>query len=350
LEGHEKYMRRCIDLAEKGLGSTAPNPMVGCVIVCEDRIIGEGYHNFFGGPHAEVMAINGISNPSILKNSVLYVNLEPCSHYGKTPPCTNLIVEKKVPVVITGTLDPNPIVSGMGINWLKGNGIYVVTDILKEECLHLNRRFFTFYMKKRPYIILKWAQTKDSFIDLERNENAKRKINWITDEACRRLVHKWRAEEQAILVGSRTVIKDNPQLTTRNWPGKDPLRIVIDREARLSGDLHIMDGSAETIVFTHIPRSDKNNLKFILLEKNKDPIPAVLDFLYTINVQSLIVEGGKILIDEFLKHDVWDEARIFTGNNTFGKGVPAPVISSEPVEEFEFSESLLKIYRNKDSY
>jgi diaminohydroxyphosphoribosylaminopyrimidine deaminase/5-amino-6-(5-phosphoribosylamino)uracil reductase len=349
-EVHEKYMRRCLELALKGVGRTAPNPMVGCVIVHRDRIIGEGFHRMYGGPHAEVMAINSISEMTLLTDSVLYVNLEPCSHFGKTPPCTGLICEKGIPVVVSGTLDPNPIVSGKGIQFLKEKGMNVVTDILKEDCVNLNRRFFTFHMKKRPFIILKWAQTKDCFIDVDRQEHRTGRITWITDEASRRLVHKWRAEEQAILVGSRTVMMDNPRLTTRNWPGKNPLRLVIDREGSLSGDLQILDGSVETIVFTCKPKKDRTNLKYFLLDRNKNSISTVIEFLYTNNIQSLIVEGGKTLIDEFIRQETWDEARVFTGNVAFGKGIPAPVILSEPAEQFEFAESLLKIYKNSESY
>jgi diaminohydroxyphosphoribosylaminopyrimidine deaminase/5-amino-6-(5-phosphoribosylamino)uracil reductase len=346
---HEKYMRRCLELAAKGLGSTAPNPMVGCVIVHKDRIIGEGFHRIYGGPHAEVIAINSVLDITLLTDSVLYVNLEPCSHFGKTPPCTGLICEKNIPAVISGTLDPNPIVSGKGIQFLKEKGMNVVTDILKAECINLNKRFFTFHMKKRPFIILKWAQTKDCFIDVDRQEHGTKRITWITDEASRRLVHKWRAEEQAILVGSRTVMMDNPRLTTRNWPGKNPLRLVIDREGSLSGNLKILDGSVETVIFTYKPKRDQTNLKYFLLDRNKDSISTVLEFLYTNNIQSLIIEGGKMLIDEFLRQEIWDEARVFTGNVTFSKGIPAPVLLSEPVEQFEFAESLLKIYKNSDS-
>lgn len=343
-------MSRCLTLAAKGLGSTAPNPMVGCVIVYGNRIIGEGYHANFGGPHAEVMAIKSVSDHSLLGKSTLYVNLEPCSHYGKTPPCTKLIIEKKIPAVIIGTVDPNPVVSGNGIQALKREGINVITDILKVDCLHLNRRFFTFFLKKRPYIILKWAQTKDGFIDVDRKENEIATITWITNEACRRLVHKWRAEEQAILVGSGTVIRDNPRLTVRNWPGKNPLRLVIDRGGKLSGDLHILDGSTETIVFTHVPSSNKSGLKYILLDKEKNILQAVLDYLHTINVQSVMVEGGKILIDEFLRQDTWDEARVFTGDKTFGRGVPAPEIRSEPLEVNAFAGNIIRIYKNKESW
>jgi diaminohydroxyphosphoribosylaminopyrimidine deaminase/5-amino-6-(5-phosphoribosylamino)uracil reductase len=348
-EGHEKYMSRCLTLALKGLGNTAPNPMVGCVIVYENRIIGEGYHANFGGPHAEVIAIKSVSNHSLLGKSTLYVNLEPCTHYGKTPPCTRLIIEKKIPVVITGTLDPNPLVSGKGIQALKREGVNVITDILKEDCLHLNRRFFTFFLKKRPYIILKWAQTKDGFIDVDRKEDKPAAITWITNEACRRLVHKWRAEEQAILVGSGTIIRDNPKLTVRTWPGRNPLRLVIDREGKLSGDIHLLDSSSETVVFTNVPLSNKSGLKYILLDKEKSIIQSVLDFLHSINVQSVMVEGGKILIDEFLRQDSWDEARVFTGDKIFGMGVPAPEIRSQPLEVSDFAGNILRIYKNKES-
>jgi diaminohydroxyphosphoribosylaminopyrimidine deaminase / 5-amino-6-(5-phosphoribosylamino)uracil reductase len=346
---NEKYMRRCLALAARGLGSTAPNPMVGCVIMYENKIIGEGYHGYFGGPHAEVMAVKSVSNHSLLRRSTLYVNLEPCSHYGKTPPCTNLIIEKKIPAVIIGTVDPNPVVCGNGIQALKREGIDVITDTLKEECIDLNKRYFTFLNKKRPYIILKWAQTKDGFIDAERKENERGKITWITNEACRRLVHKWRAEEQAILVGSGTAIKDNPRLTVRYWQGKNPLRLVIDRQGRLSANLHILDGSAGTIVFTNVPSGNSHGLTYILLDKEKNVLQTVLDFLYTSNIQSVIVEGGKILIDEFLRHDVWDEARIFTGNSIFEKGVAAPEIRTEPVEVIDFAGNILRIYKNKES-
>jgi diaminohydroxyphosphoribosylaminopyrimidine deaminase/5-amino-6-(5-phosphoribosylamino)uracil reductase len=348
--GHEKYMRRCLELASKGLGSTAPNPMVGCVIVHKERVIGEGFHSVYGGPHAEVMAIKSVSDPSLLSDSILYVNLEPCSHFGKTPPCTSLIIDNNIPVVVIGTPDPNPIVNGNGIQSLKAKGINVMTDVLKTECIDLNKRFFTYHKKKRPYVILKWAQTKDGFIDIDRENHKTGRITWITDEACRRLVHKWRAEEQAILVGSRTVVMDNPQLTTRFWPGKNPLRLVIDREGNLSGNLNILDGSAETVVFTYKPGGDRPNLKYYLLDRKKDVISSVIKFLYVSHIQSLIVEGGRILIEEFLRQEIWDEARAFTGNISFGKGVPAPVIYSEPVEQFEFAESLLKIYKKSGSY
>jgi len=347
---HEMFMNRCLELARKGLGDTAPNPMVGCVIVYQDRIIGEGYHRSFGGPHAEVNAIQSVKNPDKLKDSILYVNLEPCPHFGKTPPCTRLIMDAEIPKIVIGVTDPNSVVAGEGIRQLSGNGREVIKDVLKEESIKLNRRFFTFHLKKRPYIILKWAQTIDGFIDIFRSDHEKNKINWITDKTSRILVHKWRAEEQAILIGSVTAITDNPRLTTRVWPGKNAVRLVIDREGRLPEHLHILDGLVETLVFTHVRKQNKTNLKYVKLDQKKDVMPALFEYLYSINIQSVMVEGGKLLLETFLKHGLWDEARIFTGNKTFGKGIPAPVISAGPEYQFKFSGSDVKIYKHPESF
>jgi diaminohydroxyphosphoribosylaminopyrimidine deaminase/5-amino-6-(5-phosphoribosylamino)uracil reductase len=344
------FMNRCLELARKGLGHTAPNPMVGCVIVHQDHIIGEGYHRSFGGPHAEVNAIQSVKDPVKLKDSILYVNLEPCSHFGKTPPCTRLIMDAEIPKIVIGVTDPNSVVAGEGIRQLDGNGREVIKDVLKEESIKLNRRFFTFHLKKRPYIILKWAQTIDSFIDVFRGDDERNKINWITDETSRILVHKWRAEEQAILIGSVTAVTDNPRLTARVWPGKNPVRLVIDREGRLPGHLHILDGSVETLVFTRVKKQDKTNLKYVTLDQKKDVIPALLEYLYSINIQSVMVEGGKLLLDTFINVGLWDEARIFTGNKTFGRGIPAPIISTGPEQQFKFSESDVTIYKNPESF
>lgn len=340
-------MRRCLELASRGLGSVAPNPMVGSVVVYKGRIIGEGFHRQFGGPHAEVMAIQSVQDQSLLADSVLYVNLEPCSHYGKTPPCTELIASRYIPFIVTGTADPNPLVSGKGIQFLREQGMKVVTDILKAECEHLNRRFFTFHIRKRPYIILKWAQTSDGFMDVDKKEKRTKGITWITDEVSRRMVHKWRTEEQSILVGSGTVIADNPRLTARNWPGGSPVRLVIDREGKLSGDLHILDGTVKTFIFTYSAAKTQDNVTYVQPDRNKDMVMALLEFLLTKNIQSVMVEGGKILLDEFIRQGCWDEARVFTGNCSFGKGVPAPAINMEAIEQLRFSDSILKIFRNE---
>lgn len=343
-------MNRCLELARKGLGHTAPNPMVGCVIIHQDRIIAEGYHRYFGGPHAEVNAIRSIRDTSILKDSTLYVNLEPCSHFGKTPPCTKLIMDTEIQQIVIGVSDPNSIVSVEGIRQLSDKGRNVITDILKDDCIHLNKRFFTFHSKKRPYIILKWAQTSDGFIDKIRDNHEKTHINWITDEPSRTLVHKWRAEEQAIIVGSRTAMLDNPRLNTRDWPGKNPLRLVIDRRNSLPDNLHILDGSVETVVFTNVTKPAGNNLKYVVPDQHSDVISSLLEYLYENNIQSLLVEGGKLLLDVFLQRGIWDEARIFIGNKTFVRGIPAPFIPAEPDNQFEFSDSIIKIYRHPDSY
>jgi len=349
--GHyEKYMNRCLELARRGQGHTAPNPMVGCVIVHQDCIIGEGYHSFFGGPHAEVNAIKLVKDAGNLKDSTLYVNLEPCTHFGKTPPCTRLIIDTGIPKIVIGVTDPNSAVSGEGIKQLSDSGCEVITDCLRDESIDLNRRFFTFHLKKRPYIILKWAQTRDGFIDKLRRDQENDKINWITDETSRTLVHKWRAEEQAILIGSVTAIKDNPRLTTRAWPGDNPLRLVIDRKGKLPEHLHILDGSVRTVVFTNVMKPQRTNLQYVELNQNEEVIPAILKYLYNNDIQSLMVEGGKLLINEFLIHRLWDEARIFTGNKTFGQGIPAPVISAVPDHQIKFSESDVKIYRHPESF
>jgi diaminohydroxyphosphoribosylaminopyrimidine deaminase/5-amino-6-(5-phosphoribosylamino)uracil reductase len=343
-------MNRCLELARKGLGYTAPNPLVGCVIIHQDRIIGEGYHMCFGGHHAEVNAIRSVQDPSILKDSTLYVNLEPCSHFGKTPPCTGKITDAGIQNVVVGVNDPNSVVSGEGIRQLLEKGRNVITGVLKDDCVHLNKRFFTYHLKKRPYIILKWARTRDGFIDKIRDDHDKAGINWITDEASRVLVHKWRAEEQAIMVGSGTAIMDNPRLNTRYWPGKSPLRLMIDRRNSLPGHLHILDGSVETVVFTNVMKQDRNNLTYAVLDEHADVISALLEYLYKRDIQSLLVEGGKLLIDEFLKRGIWDEARVLIGNKEFIKGVPAPSMAAEPDSQFEFSNSTIKIYRHPDSF
>ena len=334
----------------KGLGQTAPNPMVGCVILFQDRIVGEGYHRYYGGHHAEMNAIQSVQDNSILRDSTLYVNLEPCSHFGKTPPCTRLILDTGIKQIIIGTTDPNSLVSGEGIRQLVDNGRDVITGILKNDCIHLNKRFFTYHLKKRPYIILKWAQTTDGFIDKIRENRRDTRINWITDEVSRVLVHKWRSEEQAIMVGSRTAILDNPHLDTRYWQGKSPLRLVIDRNNSLPRNLNILDGSVETVVFTNSKKQGDKNLTYVVPDQEADVISYLLKYLYERGIQSLLVEGGKMLLDEFLKRKTWDEARVLVGNKTFGNGIPAPVIPSKPTCQFEFSASTVKIYRHRDSF
>ena len=328
----EKYMQRCIDLAKQGMGNAAPNPMVGSVIVYNNKIIGEGYHKVCGQPHAEVNAINSVKEKDVLKKATIYVNLEPCSHFGKTPPCANLITSLGIPNVIIGSVDTAAHVSGKGIEILKKGGCNVTSGVLEKECRELNKRFFTFHEKKRPYIILKWAQTKDGFIDVKRDKDSIAEPTWITNEYAKTLVHKWRAEEQAILVGTNTALNDNPSLTTRNWKGKNPIRIVFDRNLTLPPNLNIFNSSAETIVIAD-KRAKYQKVKYLNKRIGIDFVDYENDFytqLFKIfinkEIQSVIIEGGEKVLNSFITNDFWDEARVFYGEKEFKEGVGAPKI------------------------
>ena len=350
MDYNEKYMKRCLELAKQGLGNVAPNPMVGCVIVYDDRIIGEGYHIKCGEAHAEVNAINSVKDISLLTSSTLYVNLEPCSHTGKTPPCTDLIIKNNIPHVVTGSKDTNTDVAGRGADKLRAAGIDVTEGIMDKENRELNRRFFTYHEKERPYIILKWAQTIDGFIDAERSADESAEPLWITNDLCRTVVHKWRSEEQAIMVGTNTAEKDDPQLNVRNWSGNDPLRLVLDRTLRLPEGLKLFDKSIPTIVFTEKKKKNEENLEYIRVDFNKDVIKEVLDELYKRQQQSVIVEGGTILMQSFIDNGLWDEIRLFIGNRFFGKGVRAPEFSADLVSEDELDGSKLFVFRNNDRF
>lgn len=340
----EIYIARCVELAGLGLGNVQPNPMVGCVIVHNNKIIGEGYHQKYGEAHAEVNAIYSVKNTSLLKDSTIYVNLEPCAHYGKTPPCAELIVEKKIHKVVIGTVDPHVKVAGKGVEILKKGGCDVITGVLENECKELNKRFFTFYEEQRPYIILKWAQTIDGFIDVIRKPKQENRPTWITDETCRTLVHKWRAEEQAIIVGTNTAEKDNPKLNVRNWKGNDPLRLVIDKEIRLNKDLSLFDHSIPTIIFTSKTVAPANNLEYCKIDFNSDIIPQILQELHNRNIQSLIVEGGAQLLNSFILADIWDEARVFEGEINFTDGIKAPAIKGNLISKDKIGNSSLFVY------
>ena len=340
-----KYMQRCLELAGKGLGHVAPNPMVGCVIVAGGKIIGEGYHREFGTAHAEVNAIASVDDVNLLKKASLYVNLEPCSHHGKTPPCSTLIREHHIPEVIMGSIDPNALVAGKGRQDLEAHGVKVRSGILEEECRELNRRFFTFHEKKRPYVILKWAQTGDGFIDILRSEEDPGGIHWITDNQARQWVHKWRSEEQSILVGTNTAAIDDPELTVRDWQGKNPLRLVVDMKGRLPRDLRLFDGSTPTLVFAGKKKKNLHNVEFVQIPDKGKVIPALLKHLYSIDIQSIIVEGGAALLGSFIENATWDEARVFTSRSAFGKGLKAPVIDQNPCREIPIPCGTLKIYR-----
>jgi len=311
---HDTYIKRCIELAKNGLGTTYPNPLVGSVIVYNNEIIGEGWHRKSGEPHAEVNAINSVKDKSLLSKSTIYVSLEPCSHFGKTPPCCDLIITNKIPNIVIGTIDPFAKVAGTGIKKLIEAGKNVTVGILEDECNELNKRFFTFHNKKRPYVILKWAESQDGFIAPLTKE--KKEPVWITNEFSRQLVHKWRSEEQAILVGTNTVIEDNPSLTTRDWSGNHPIRIVLDQNNRISKESHIFDNQVKSITLT------KENIIF-----NNNIALEITDFLFNEGIQSVIIEGGRQTLQTFIDANIWDEARVFRGEIYFKSGTKAPTIS-----------------------
>jgi diaminohydroxyphosphoribosylaminopyrimidine deaminase/5-amino-6-(5-phosphoribosylamino)uracil reductase len=340
----KKYMQRCLDLAKLGLGTAAPNPMVGSVIVCGGKIIGEGYHQKCGEAHAEVNAINSVKNPELLEKATLYVNLEPCAHHGRTPPCSDLIVSKKIPRVVIGCVDSFAKVSGKGIEKLKKGGCDVTVGVLEKESLELNRRFFTFHEQKRPYVILKWAETKDGFIDKKRTSDETVEQNWITNQISKQLVHKWRTEESAFMIGRKTAKKDNPQLTVREWTGRNPVRVVLDRNLKLAPGLKIFDNKAETLIFNSVKNEQTGNLNFIKIDFDGDVLHSVLGKLYELEIQSLVVEGGEKLLTSFIKSGLWDEARVFVGNKYFKEGVKAPGFNDTPVEEVHLGDTVLFYY------
>ena len=332
---HEKYIKRCIELAKNGLGTTYPNPLVGSVIVYNDQIIGEGWHQKAGCPHAEVHAIQSVKDKSLLSKATIYVSLEPCSHFGKTPPCSDLIIANKIPNVVIGTIDPFAKVAGTGIKKLIEAGANVTVGILEDECYELNKRFFTFHTKKRPYIILKWAESIDGFIaPITREEQ---KPVWITSELSRQLVHKWRSEELAILVGTYTVLEDNPTLTTRNWYGNNPIRIVLDQNNKISKESHIFDSQAKTISIS------KNEMPF-----DENLAANIASFLFEQNIQSVLIEGGTKTLQTFIDSNLWDEARVFKGAISFNKGIKAPEFNFASSSKTQLTEDELVTFRNHD--
>lgn len=318
---HEQYMMRCLELAIKGSGRVAPNPMVGAIIVHEGRIIGEGYHEIFGGPHAEVNAINSVcpSNLELLVSSTMYVSLEPCAHFGKTPPCADLIVKNNIPRVVIGCRDPFAAVNGSGIRKLRDAGVEVVENILESKCLHLNRRFICYHRNQRPYIILKWAESADGFIG-KKNERIS-----ISGDLAQRKVHKFRSEEAAILVGTNTALVDDPELTVRHWEGKNPVRILIDKELKISADANILNDKAPTIIFNYIKQEEKGNLSYYKTAPDADLLAVLLNVLHQRGLNSLMVEGGANLINQFLKRDLYDEVvKIVSFRKYIGEGVVSP--------------------------
>lgn len=350
---HEKYISRCIQLAQNGLGNTYPNPLVGSVLVVEDKIIGEGWHQKSGGPHAEVNAINSVKDPAFLNKATIYVSLEPCSHYGKTPPCSDLIIHRGIKKVVIGTVDPFEKVAGKGIKKLLEAGCEVKVGFLETQCRILNKRFFTFLQKKRPYIILKWAQTADGFI--APNDRKNRAPVWITNKYTNLSVHKWRSEEQAILIGTNTAVADNPQLTTRNWSGSNPTRIVIDQNLRIPKDSAVFDGNGRTMVICGdgAPEEKQLQLDTISYERidfSSEIAGEICKVLYKHNIQSLIIEGGTTTLETFLNSGLWDEARVFTGSVNFTSGIKAPLLKAHPKYETTNTGDRLNIYMNDYNY
>ena len=343
----EKYIKRCIELAKNGLGTTYPNPLVGCVIVYENEIIGEGWHKKSGASHAEVIAIESVQNKELLSSSTLYVSLEPCSHYGKTPPCADLILKYKIPNVVIGTVDPNSKVAGKGIQKLKDSGVNVTFGILEKEGNELNKRFFTFHRKNRPYIILKWAESADGFIS-PKNKTEQKPV-WISNEYSRQLVHKWRSEEQAILVGTNTVIDDNPRLDVRDWSGNNPVRIVLDKNNRIPNDSHVYDNQIKTIILCQsITSINSENTIFERIDFDKNIARQIIEVLYKHKIQSLIIEGGRQTLQTFIDENLWDEARIFVGNESFENGTKAPIVVMKNIEKHTIENDELIILSNHD--
>ena len=331
------FMQRALELAERGKGQVRPNPLVGCVIVHEGKIIGEGYHEQYGGPHAEVNAIASVNDPQLLTEATAYVSLEPCSHWGKTPPCANLLVEKGIKSVVVATLDPNPLVAGKGVQLLRDAGISVTVGLLEQEERWQNRRFFCQQEKHRPYLILKWAQTTDRFVARENFDS-----KWISGTQSRQLVHQWRAEEQAILVGKNTALHDNPRLNVRDWSGNDPMRVVLDSKLELPANLHLFDQQIPTLCYNTLKNETLPNLEWVQLPELS--LEALLADLQRRNIQSLLIEGGSQVLQQFLAADLWDEARVFTSPTTFGRGIAAPTLTQVPAETYAVGEDQLDVY------
>lgn len=344
MKKHNYYISKCITAAEKGVFQALPNPCVGALILHNDKIIGEGITSSYGGNHAEVNAINSVRNKELLKESTLYVSLEPCNHFGKTPPCTDLIILSKIPRVVIGMRDPFKEVNGRGIQKLKDAGIEVIENVLAEECFFINRRFFIFHIKKRPYVILKYAQTQDGFIDKKRN-NGEIGINWFTNQETKKITHQWRSEECSIAVGTNTVEIDNPMLTVREVSGKNPIRIVIDKDLRLNKNSNVFNNESKTLVFNNKLNKIYENIEYIKVDFNQ-LLFELLKFLFERNIISIIIEGGALFLQSFIDENVWDEARIITGNLKIGSGILAPKINGSCYKKIINNGDLISFYKN----
>lgn len=338
-EFERQMMMRCLQLAKNGLGTTYPNPMVGCVIVHNQRIIAEAWHQRAGEPHAEVLAIKQVPDKEILSKSTLFVSLEPCAHHGKTPPCSDLIIHHKIPKVIIGTVDPFSQVNGLGVKKMKQAGIEVELSELNKECKEINKRFFTFHQKKRPYVILKWAQTANGYISTKIA-----KQQWISTRFAKQLTHKWRTEEQAILVGTRTAQIDNPQLNSRLWSGNQPVRVVLDKDLTIDSNFHLWDQNQRTLVFSEKSKKSQPNLEFIQVDFQTNLMQTVLHYLYKNNIQSIIIEGGAITLQSVIDVGMWDEARVFESTQNWEDGIKAPSFIGQLVASKKIASDRLKIY------
>lgn len=342
MKTHEKYMRRCLQIAKNGIAAALPNPSVGAVIVYQEKIIGEGFTSIYGGPHAEVNAINAVKDKSLLKKATLYVSLEPCSHFGKTPPCCDLILKNDIPAIVIGCQDPNALVAGKSIQKMKEAGKIVVVGVLEKECQESNQRFFTFHNKKRPYIILKWAESLDGFI-APTNEvrlqisQAKQQPFWISNKYSRQITHKWRSEEQAILIGTQTAIDDNPKLDVRDWKGKNPIKIVLDQNNRIPKENNIFDNQSNVIVLTGADLDFKNKMA-----------TQIAHIIYEKNIASVIIEGGRQTLQSFIDENLWDEARVFRGSNVLNDGIKAPKMKAKLMAAKAIINDELLIFRNHD--
>lgn len=337
---HETYMQRCLDLAQKAFGKTYPNPLVGCVIVHNDVIIGEGFHEKAGKNHAEINAINSVKNPDLLKESTIYVSLEPCAHFGKTPPCANKIVEIGFEKVVIGTLDSHDKVNGKGKQIIKNAGIEVVSGILEKECKELNKRFFTFHQKKRPFLILKWAESGDGFLDKDYEPTQ------IGNALTKQFVHRLRSQEHAILVGTKTALVDNPSLTTREIMGRNPVRIIIDFDLKVPATFNLYNNEAETIVFNSIKETIEGTIKFIKIEK-ENFLKTLMQKLFELQIQSVIIEGGSFTLQQFIDAKLWDEAIIIKNENLqLLNGTKAPKLNAEKIETKKFRDNIIEFYTN----
>ncbi|MFT5970919.1 MAG: diaminohydroxyphosphoribosylaminopyrimidine deaminase [Flavobacteriales bacterium] len=346
MKSHETYMQSCMELARKGQFYAAPNPMVGSLIVHNNMVIGEGYHQRYGEAHAEVNAVASVKDKSLLKEATIYVSLEPCAHFGKTPPCSDLIIAMGIPKVVIGCVDTFSEVAGKGIAKLKAAGVEVITAVLEKECRELNKRFFTFHEKKRPYVILKWAETADGFIDVLPDIKAQTASTAISGQEAKKLVHTWRAKESAILIGKNTLLSDNPSLTVREIEGPNPVRIVLDAKASVSGDYQVFtDKQAKTIVLNTVLSETKDDIEYLNIGVME--IPNILEALYSKGYTSVFVEGGAQVLQSFIDANLWDEARIFKSITQFNKGIEAPKIDAILHEEKMIGNDVLHCYAPK---